>query len=49
MNSVHSFWLMVHGKNQKQNYYNDFGKESKDFLFSQKNKSPAVGGALELL
>ena len=32
----------VHSKSQKQNYYNDFGKESKDFLFSPKNKSPAV-------
>jgi hypothetical protein len=31
--SVHGFWFTVKGKkNQKQNYYNNFVKESKDFL-----------------
>jgi hypothetical protein len=34
INSVHSFWFMVNSKNQKQNHYNDFAKESKDFLIS---------------
>lgn len=46
--SVHSSWFIVNSKNQKQNYYNDFAKESKDFLFFLKNKSPAKGGAFEL-
>jgi len=32
MNSVHSFWFIVNSKNQKQNYYSDFVKESKNFF-----------------
>ncbi len=32
MNSVHGFWFMVDSKNQKQNHYNDFAKESNVFL-----------------
>jgi hypothetical protein len=41
--SVHSSWFIV--KDQKQNHYNDFAKESKIFLFFlKKTKAPRMGG-----